>query len=265
MPETATASLSLGEAARQYLMTLTVEARQEQTADLNRFVRWYGGERPLASLAGSMIERYTEENARAADAQRRLDSVRQFLAWCKKVGHATENLGVHIRLRKSASNSNATTITADRIEVTVAGKAALEKELDSLRGERPRIAEQLRTAMADKDFRENAPLDAAREYQAHVEARIRELEAMLKRAVTVEHGASSGKVRLGSKVRLRELASGKEVIYTLVGPGEVNAGEGKISVASPVGKALLERTEGEELEVSAPSRTFRYRLEAIMG
>ncbi len=68
---------------------------------------------------------------------------------------------------------------------------------------------------------------------------------------------------MGCRVRLRDLDSGREVTFTLVGPGEVNANEGKISVSSPVGRALVDRVAGDDVEVSAPSRTFRYRIEAV--
>ena len=70
-------------------------------------------------------------------------------------------------------------------------------------------------------------------------------------------------MRLGSHVRLRDLQSDREVFYILVGPGEVNAAEGKISVASPVGRALLDHVTGDEVEVVAPSKTFRFRIESI--
>lgn len=264
MPEASPAPVSLSEAGQQYLASLQAKARSEQTGEVNRFVRWFGGDRPLEQLLGSTIERYTEENQRATDAQRRFEILRSFFAYAKKAGITRENLGVHVRIRRTgSSSSNSDTINPDRIEMSASGRAALEEELDSLRAQRPKIAEALRTAMADKDFRENAPLDAAREQQAHLEARIRELESMLKRAVVVENRASGNIARMGTKVKLVEVASGREVNYMLVGPGEVNASEGKISVSSPVGKALIDHVIGDEVEVQAPSRTFRYRIESI--
>jgi transcription elongation factor GreA len=263
VPEATTDTISLADAGQRYLQSLQPAARQEQTPEVNRFIRWYGGERPFSSLLGNTIESYTQENARATDAQRRLDVLRSFLAWAKKSGITPDNLGVHIRLRRTSSSSSSDTINPDKIEMTADGRTALEGELESLRAQRPKIADALRTAMADKDFRENAPLDAAREQQAHLEARIRELESMLKRAVVVEGGLGGGLARMGCRVKLHDLQSGREVTYTLVGPGEVNANEGKISVASPVGKALIDRAIGEEVEVQAPSRVFRYRIESV--
>jgi transcription elongation factor GreA len=119
--------------------------------------------------------------------------------------------------------------------------------------------------MADKDFRENAPLDAAREHQAHLEGRIREIEATLRHAVIVGEGSpqSNARVGVGSAVLLRNLKSGTEVRYILVSPSEVNPAEGKISIVSPVGKALMERRAGEEVDVKAPAGTLRFRIESV--
>ena len=90
---------------------------------------------------------------------------------------------------------------------------------------------------------------------------------MLDRAVEVKdstHAAGDG-VQIGSKVVLRNLSSDKEVTYTLVRPGDVNPGEGRISFESPVGRALLQRQAGDEVHVSAPSGPLRFRVERIEG
>jgi transcription elongation factor GreA len=264
VPEGSVDSISLTDAGQRYLASLPPADRQKFTPEVNRFVRWFGGDRFVDDLRGIDIERYTNENATALEAELRLSALRSLLSYAKKTGMTRESLAGHVRLRRTgAAASGAETVNVDRVEVTEEGRAALERELESLRAQRPKIAEALRSAMADKDFRENAPLDAAREQQAHLEARIRELESMLKRAVVVKNHAQGGVVRMGSRVRLRDLHSDREVHYVLVGPGEVNAAEGKISVASPVGRALVDRAQGEEVEVVAPSKTFRYRIEAV--
>lgn len=264
MPESSVEVISLAEAGQRYLASLSAAEKQKQTPEVNRFVRWFGGDRALSELRGVNIERYTTENATALEAEARLSALRNMLGYAKKQGLTAENLATHVRLRRTAGGSGSgETINADRVDVTAEGLAALQQELEDKRAQRPKIAEALRLAMADKDFRENAPLDAAREAQAHLEARIRELESMLKRAVVVASGGAGGVARMGSRVRLRDLTSNKELCYVLVGPGQVNAAEGKISVASPVGSALLNRVEGEEVEVVAPSRTFRYRIEGV--
>jgi len=121
--------------------------------------------------------------------------------------------------------------------------------------------------MADKDFRENAPLDAARNEQAHVEARIRELETKLRRAAIIEgdasNGVSAGTAQIGNHVTIRDLRTGQEKSFTLVNTDEVRSGQGKISIASPVGKAVYQHRLGEEVDVEAPSGTFRVRIEGV--
>jgi transcription elongation factor GreA len=257
--------VSIAEAAQRYLASLRPKARQEQAPEIWRFVEEMGRDTPLTRLRPVDLERYSERNSTAADAQRRLEAVRGFMNFARRQGYITDNLGAHVRIRRTTATGTATTDPAagERVEITAEGRAALERELEELRAQRPRIAEALRAAMADKDFRENAPLDAAREQQAHLEARIRELESILKRAVIVERPLAMNVARMGSRVRLRDLESGREVTYILVGPGEVSPAEGKISVSSPVGRALMDRAEGEEVLVEAPARTFRYRIEKI--
>jgi transcription elongation factor GreA len=121
--------------------------------------------------------------------------------------------------------------------------------------------------MEDKDFRENAPLDAARDHQGYVEGRIRRLEATLQQAVVVQDDpAPSGhEVEIGSTVVLRNLESGAETTYTLVRPGEVDAAQGRISFQSPMGQALLLHRAGDQVDVAAPSGTRRFRIESVEG
>jgi transcription elongation factor GreA len=252
------------EALSRYLRTL--DGKPDVAEAVTRFGRWFGGERTMRSLRPADIERFGEETSKnPVDAARRLEAVRAFLTYAKKQSFTDSNLATHLRLRRTGATDNTNdTLGSDRIEMTAEGYAALESELTALQARRPEIAEELRMAMADKDFRENAPLDAAREKQAHIEARIRELEAILKRAVLVESGPeASGRARMGSRVRLRDLKSGRELQYTLVGPGEVNAGQGRISVQSPVGRAVVNRAAGDEVEVTAPAGVLRFRLEAV--
>jgi transcription elongation factor GreA len=150
--------------------------------------------------------------------------------------------------------------------LTPEGHAALLAELEALKAQRPKIAEQLRLARADKDFRENAPLDAARDAQGHLEARIREVESILHKAVIIDGGGAGSQqatVQLGTTVLVRDLDAGKESQYTLVNPSEASPREGKLSAASPVGRALLDKTVGEEVEVQVPAGTMRLRVERI--
>ena len=260
--------VSLSQAAGLFLSALAPEVRQESQSEVYRFVRWYGADRPVGELRGHDVALYAESlGAATADVVRRAEALRSFLAFAKKEGLTTTNLATHLRLRKSPVNIEGGAATAATpSQLTAEGHTSLSAELESLKAQRPRIAEELRRAMMDKDFRENAPLDAMREHQAYVEGRIRQLEAILKHAEVVGGETAPGaKTHLGSTVILRDLASGSAVNYTLVSPSEVSPAEGKISIASPVGKALLNRTVGEEVEVSVPAGRLHFRIEKIRG
>jgi transcription elongation factor GreA len=262
--EQASPDPTVQEALNRYLRSGNGSGSNAQA--LQHFVRWFGGDRVVRTLRPADIERYGEETSKSAgEAPRRLEAVRGFLAFARKEGLTDTNLALHLRLRRTgAVDSAADHAASDRIELTAEGLNVLQNELTELIARRPEIAEELRAAMADKDFRENAPLDAAREKQAHLEARIRELEAILKRAVVVETTAdASGRARMGSRVRLRRLDNNQEVEYTLVGPGEVDPRQRRISVQSPVGRAVVNCSPGDEVEVVAPAGVMRFRLEAV--
>jgi transcription elongation factor GreA len=252
--------------ARRYLAQLDERQRLAHQPEVERFVRWLGADRRFATLRGQEVANYGETlTGGVADASTRAETVRKFLAFAKKEDLSEQNLGVHLRVKKPTGKRAVRRDAPKQIEMTEAERAALEAELDGLKAQRPRIREDLKRAMADKDFRENAPLDAARQEQAYVEGRIRQVEATLHQAVIVEVGASpSGDaIDIGSTVVLHNLKSKAETIYTLVRPGEANAAEGRISFQSPVGQALLGQRAGSEVEVSAPSGAIRFRIERI--
>jgi len=258
-------AVSLGEAATQYVATLSQEAGQEAQPAVYRFVQWIGAEKAPAELKGADVERFVEESAGRGGSQgRSVEAVRPFLAYLKKVGLTPTNLSTAIKVRRV--ESEATGIDPNSVQMTRQGYEALIKELEELKEKRPQIAEALRLAMADKDFRENAPLDAARDQQAHVEAQIRRVEELLKRAVVVEGPAgATGAARVGSHVVVLNVTTQQQSRYQLVSPSEVNPREGKISVASPVGKALVDRTQGDEVSVNVPAGVLQLRIESVEG
>ncbi len=265
MPDTA--PMTLQEVARRYLETLAGEGRGVSQAELQRFVRWCGADRTFAELRGLEVANYAQTlTGTVTDASRRAETVRKFLAFAKKAGYASTNLGSHLRLPKGAAAQPAATGPApNQVEMTEEHKAALTADLESLKAQRPQILQDIQRAREDKDFRENAPLDAARQQQAYIEGRIERLETTLAQAVDVQTGpAPSGEaVEIGSTVLVRNLTSGTETTYTLVRPGEANAAQGRISFESPVGRALLEHHAGEEVEVAAPSGSLRFRIERV--
>ncbi|MBI3969005.1 MAG: transcription elongation factor GreA [Chloroflexi bacterium] len=148
--------------------------------------------------------------------------------------------------------------------LTHEGHAKLKAELDDLiNNARPQIAQQLLEARAAGDIRENAPYDAAKQQQALVEARIRELQRVLANAEIISDAHTGTKVTLGTTVVLHDVDHDEEIRYQIVNTSEANPRLGKISSASPVGRAILDRGEGDVVEVTAPAGTLRYRIERI--
>src|SRR3990172_8674717 len=260
MPE-----VTLSELADQFIPTVSASSRSSAVAEIRRFVRWFGPERFPRQIRGHDVELYAEVlGPSAPETSRRADHIRAFLTFLKNEGVVTNSLAPHLRLRKSGKGSaGATARDQEPIELTQEGIDSLRSEVESLIAQRPAIHDAIRHAMLDKDFRENSPLDAAKDKQGHVEARVREIETMLKRAVVVDGSAGAGKVRVGLTVLVTDLAKGTSSTYSIVGPTEANAANGKISSVSPVGKALLDRRIGEEVEVSVPAGTTRLRIEEI--
>ncbi|MBQ5812492.1 transcription elongation factor GreA [Candidatus Saccharibacteria bacterium] len=131
------------------------------------------------------------------------------------------------------------------ISLTAAGKKDLEQELNELIKGRPAIAEKIATARSFGDLSENEEYSSARNEQKVAESRILEIQEILKNAKVIR-GGKKDKVALGACVSLT--LSGRKMEYTLVGPTEANPLEGKISDASPIGKALLGHKTGDEFE-----------------
>jgi transcription elongation factor GreA len=137
--------------------------------------------------------------------------------------------------------------------LTPEGKARMEEELEFLRKvRRPEVAEHIRLAREDGDLTENAGYDAAKEEQAHVEGRILTLENILKNAQVIEKRGNSGTVAVGSQVTVQEDGYDPETFH-IVGSAEVNPQQGRISNKSPLGRALLGKRKGDEVQVNTPN------------
>jgi transcription elongation factor GreA len=143
----------------------------------------------------------------------------------------------------------------DGYSITQEGLDALRAELNQLETvARREIAERIRTAREWGDLKENAEYHAAKEDQAHLETRILKLQDRERHATVVEAASSTaGVVAFGSTVEVRDEKSGKVASYTLVGAAEASAREGKLSVESPVARALLGAKAGEAVQVETPS------------
>lgn len=238
--------------------------------ELFRFVQWCGPERPFGEINQSEIGEYADNVGGTGTtplAAERLQAVRGFLSYARKQGLIEKNLAQHVRIRKSKNRVSANSKKIDQkiIELTPEGHAQLVQQLDKLRSERGPLAEQIKRAAADKDVRENAPLEAAREQLGHVEARIRELETHLKDSVVIDpaRGRVSSTVKLGMKVVVKEMNSGKETGYVLVSQTEAKPLEQRISDVSPLGKALVGASVGQEVRVDTPRGTIMYRITKV--
>lgn len=147
-----------------------------------------------------------------------------------------------------------------RIPITRNGYNNLAKDLEHLKKVvRPQVIKAIEEARAHGDLSENAEYTAAKERQAFVETKIRELEQKLANAEIMDGAHSSdGKVGFGSTVTLENCGSGERVTYQIVGPDESDIPSGKISIASPIGKALVGKEVDDEVVVKTPGGTKRY-------
>lgn len=256
-------SLSLGEVAGRFLADLLPEARGHSQQEIYRFVRWYGWERTPASLTARQVANYAEQLPRAdARYSEKLELIRAFLTYVWKQRWSKVNLSPHLKAKKGKGRTTPSSRSSrEPILLTQEGYDELKAEMAGLEDKRHRLVEDTRRAAADKDFRENAPLDAAREERGYVEGRILELEEILGSAVILNGASEAGHaVSIGDEIVLLDLSSGEELHYTLVSPTEVDAANGKISVRSPIGKAAVGKAQGEEVEVSVPAGKVRYRI-----
>jgi transcription elongation factor GreA len=265
--ERATATqVTLGEALREYLASLKPEQRAAQENYIRKYVDYAGETTTIKSLSGSRVESYAELQIRAADpnAPDRVSALKAWFQYLKKKNYASVNYGIHIRVRRVAGRSSGPQVRLEEtpIEMTADGLEARKQELQDLKDTRPQIVQAIALAREDKDFRENAPLQAAREQLGMTDGRIKQLEADLRRAVVVEH-TSEDVSAMGSTVTVTRLDNSRQSSFMLVGGREANAAQQKISVESPVGKELLNRRVGEEVEVVVPSGTVQYRIDAI--
>lgn len=261
------ASITLGEALREYLGTLSPEDHNTASPFVRRYVDHAGHDMAVAALTGARVESYAESQIQNSDpaAPQRVAALKAWFQYLKKQSYVEKNYGVHIRLRRSAGRAVAAqTVNAAPIEMTAEGIDNLRGELDKLEGEVPGLVKAISLAREDKDFRENAPLEAAREALAFNETRRREINATLRRAVAVDEGdAADDRSTIGSTVQVVRLDTERDVEYKLVSAREANAADRKISVESPVGKELLGRRPGDEVTVSVPSGVIQFRVTGV--
>lgn len=153
----------------------------------------------------------------------------------------------------------------DRIPITREGYEHLRMELKRLKTkDRYEVAREIEEARAHGDLSENAEYEAAKDKQGHLEARIRDLEDKLARADVIDPAKlDSSKVVFGATVDLEDLDTGEELRVQIVGPDEGDAKKGKVSVHSPLARALIGKEVEDEAVVKAPGGTRSYEVKAI--
>ena len=257
-------SLTLIEALSHYVGSLRAKASQtEAQRHLVRFVQWIGTDRLLKEIQPSEIGEYGDHVlSTGVQSTTRIQSVRKFLNYLQKKELVETNLSQHIRVRSKKKNvKDGARLSGEVVEITQRGYKDLVKELEKNKAERLPISEEIRRAAADKDVRENAPLEAAREQLGHIESRIRQLEDTLKVAKVVDGRKTRSKMAtLGSTVTIQDMNTNKKDEYMIVGSMEAAPLEKRISDVSPVGKAVLNHSAGQEVRVDTPRGPVDYKI-----
>ena len=151
--------------------------------------------------------------------------------------------------------------------MTMEGAEALREELQRLKHEaRPRVVKAIAEAREHGDLKENAEYHAAKEEQGFIEGRIQEIEGKLSNAqvIDVTKIAPTGKVIFGTTVKLIDLEKDESRPYKIVGDDEADLKQNKVSVSSPIARALIGKEEGDVVVVQAPSGAIEYEIEEVL-
>ena len=155
---------------------------------------------------------------------------------------------------------------ADRVPMTKEGEARLREELKKLKSEdRPQVIAAIAEAREHGDLKENAEYHAAREQQGFIEGRIQEIEGKLGSAqvIDVTTMENTGKVIFGTTVHLVNVDTDEEVTYQIVGEDEADIKKGKLSISSPIARALVGKDEGDVVAIRVPSGTVEYEITEV--
>ncbi|MDD2251819.1 MAG: transcription elongation factor GreA [Dehalococcoidales bacterium] len=259
---------ALAEVANRFLLSLESNQTNVASLTINSFIRWCGPQRKPSSLTPAEIARFSQQLPPTdIELPQKMDTLRAFLVYIKSSKLSTGNLAAHVKPRK-CKNPRTTSANCrpskEPVYLTPEGYDSLKEELEVLKAKKPVIIKAVQTAAADKDFRENSPLAAAKEELGHVEGRISELEETLKLAKVAQQDTGERKqVGIGNRVNLKEVTTGEKTCYTIVTTREARPFNGKISDSSPLGKALVGKSTGELIEITAPAGKICYIIESI--
>ncbi len=153
----------------------------------------------------------------------------------------------------------------DKVPLTIKGYAALEQELKTRQQiERPRIIQAIAEARALGDLSENAEYHAAKEAQSHNEGRVLELESLISRAEIIDVTKLSGtRIMFGATVKLVDEDTEEEKTYQIVGEPEADVRSGRVSILSPIARALMGKTVGDSVEVTTPGGGKSYEVVGV--
>ena len=251
-------------------------------SDLSSFIQWltisldnksYDENTNLENINLNIIEPFfieqyvklTNLKHSNQNASKKLTVARDYLNYIHTEGFTESNLGNHIRNKKGRRSGSVSLKSkmheSDIVEISKEYHDSLEKELNVKYKERESVVIDINKAAADKDFRENAPLEAAREKQGLIESQIKTIEETLRKSVIINTKKSNKKnkiAQIGSKVTL--IKENKRTKINLVASPEADVNLSKISLESPLGKAIMGKGETDHVTVSAPAGEIEYTI-----
>jgi transcription elongation factor GreA len=277
-PRTSFAAASIGQVRDDFLRGEAGRSvNAEDASRLRRFVTWCGISTSIEAIQPYKIEEFLQQQINTSSPPRTyMPVLKALFAFAYSQGTVAQDPMKIVRLprgsggltRKAAAPAvkpaapKAAPRESDVVYVSRSQHETMQTELERLRTEeRHRISQMLHDAIKDGDLSENAAYDDAKMRQGMLEARIRELEAKLRNIELIEdQDRTTNGIAVGSRVNVKELGSGDEMEFYIVGPEETNPRNGKISHLSPLGRAMLGKAPGDEVEVSTPNGRARYHI-----
>jgi transcription elongation factor GreA len=227
-----------------------------------RFGKWYGFEHKIADISPILVEEYSNKIL-ANNLATNVNSVQELRKFIRFINPKLTT-GLRLKRKQKLGNSGINLISDNEIStLTKAGYKSKSQELEKLKNGRLEIAEQIKIAAADKDVRENAALEAARESLGKLEAQIKELETILSKSQVVSEKTVKNRVSIGSQVLIQETSTKKSSTFTIVAPIEASPLEMRISSKSPVGNSLLKHKPGDIVDVKTPGGMVTYKIKKV--